>query len=101
MHGYAYPTGASSTGEVGPNGECAPGDATSSWNRGYRGAEVAGASDGKELTHWLKYHQAAYQNATDLGSPAVANHERHFRQVIEGELEETRYFQGRMSHDNE
>lgn len=101
VHGYAYPTGASSTGKVGPNGECAPGDATSSWNRGYRGAEVAGASDGKELTHWLKYHQAAYQNATDLGSPAVANHERHFRQVIEGELEETRYFQGRMSHDNE
>ena len=44
-----------------------------------------------------KYHQAAYQNATDLGSPAVQRHEAHFQEVINGELKETRYYQGRMT----
>ena len=42
----------------------------------------------RELSHWIKYHQAAYQNATDLGSPAVQRHEAHFQEVINGELKE-------------
>lgn len=56
-----------------------------------------GSTNGRELSHWIKYHQAAYQNATDLGSPAVQRHEAHFQEVINGELKETRYYQGRMT----
>lgn len=52
----------------------------------YDAAPVAGSTNGRELSHWIKYHQAAYQNATDLGSPAVQRHEAHFREVINGEL---------------
>ncbi|NEG71206.1 alpha/beta hydrolase [Bifidobacterium ramosum] len=98
IHGYATQTAGSSIDTVNADGSCTPGDTASSWQRGYRAAEVRDAADGKEITHWLKYHQAAYQNATDLGSPAVIEHERHFRQVIDGELEETRYYRGRMMH---
>ncbi|NEG88621.1 alpha/beta hydrolase [Bifidobacterium aerophilum] len=96
VRGYATATGVSRPGSVGEDGSCVPGDASSAWSRGYEGTEVKDAPDGKEITHWLKYHQAAYRNASDLGSPALGAHERHFRQVIDGELEETRYYQGRM-----
>ena len=58
---------------------------------------VPGTTDSRELTHWLKYHQAAYEYAANTASPAVAAHERHFQQVISGELEETTYWRGRMS----
>ena len=60
-------------------------------------APVAGSPERKEISHWLGYHQAAYRNATDLGSPAVATHERHFQSIVTGDLQETRYFEGRMS----
>ena len=61
-------------------------------------AQVSGEpTGGREISHWLKYHQAAYRNASDLGSPAVQRHEAHFQHVIDGELKETRYYQGRMS----
>ena len=63
----------------------------------FTGTEVQDAPDTKEITHWLKYHQAAYRNASDMGSAALENHERHFRNVIDGDLEEVTYWQGRMS----
>ena len=64
----------------------------------YEAAPVQGASENYELSHWLKYHQAAYQNASDLGSPSVQSHEEHFQQTIAGTLKETQYYEGRMSH---
>lgn len=64
----------------------------------YAAAQVQNASEGQEITHWLRYHQAAYRNASDLGSPAVNKHEQHFAGVIDGELRETLYYEGRMSH---
>ena len=62
----------------------------------YDAAPVADAPEGKEITHWLKYHQAAYRNATDLGSLAVTTHEQHFANIATGNLVSTRYFEGRM-----
>ncbi len=63
----------------------------------FAGTPVTDAPDNKEITHWLKYHQAAYQNATDMGSTAVNTHERHFDEIIDGDLQEVMYFEGRMS----
>lgn len=84
---------------VNADGSCTPGQNTGSVESNYAGALVADAPKTKEISHWLKYHQAAYRNATDLGSPAVDAHERHFQQIIDGELIDTRYYEGRMSHD--
>lgn len=63
----------------------------------FAGTPVIDAPDNKEITHWLKYHQAAYQNATDMGSSAVKTHERHFDEILDGNLQEVMYFEGRMS----
>lgn len=63
----------------------------------FAGTPVTDAPDNKEITHWLKYHQAAYQNATDMGSSAVKTHERHFDEILDGDLQEVMYFEGRMS----
>lgn len=60
------------------------------------GALVANAPKQKEITHWLKYHQAAYAHASDQGSYAVTQHEQHFQEIIDGELLETHYYEGRM-----
>ncbi|MBW3091569.1 alpha/beta fold hydrolase [Bifidobacterium sp. 82T10] len=97
IRGHATRSVQTTPAGVGADGSCAPGNGVSSWGKDFAAAEVTGAPESKEITHWLKYHQAAYRNATDLGSPAVVTHERHFQQVIEGELEETRYYRGRMS----
>ncbi|MBM6981276.1 MAG: alpha/beta hydrolase [Bifidobacterium thermophilum] len=51
----------------------------------------------REMSHHLKFHQAAYTNALALGSRAVSSHDRHFSQVVGGTLEETSYWQGRMT----
>lgn len=51
----------------------------------------------REMSHHLKFHQAAYANALVLGSGAVSSHDRHFSQVVGGTLEETSYWQGRMT----
>lgn len=59
---------------------------------------VPETADARQMSHHLKFHQAAYANAAALGSGAVTSHDRHFRQVIAGELEETSYWQGRMMH---
>ena len=82
------------------DGSCTPGQNTGSAESNYAGALVADATEDQgDYPHWLKYHQAAYRNATDLGSPAVDAHERHFQQIIDGELIDTRYYEGRMSHE--
>ncbi|WP_051923662.1 alpha/beta fold hydrolase [Bifidobacterium biavatii] len=98
IRGHATRTDVTSQGEVSSDGSCLPGNGFSSWSRGFAAEEVKGASEDKEITHWLKYHQAAYKNASDLGSHAVNAHEEHFRRIIDGTLEETRYYQGTMSH---
>ena len=63
----------------------------------YQAAPVRNSGRKAELSHWLKYHQAAYRNASDLGSAAVRSHERHFQRTIAGELKDTQYYEGRMS----
>lgn len=56
-------------------------------------------SDGPyRLTHDLKYHEAALGHAIDLGSPAVQQHNEHFRETIAGDYVGTTYWQGRMAH---
>ncbi|MCH4849590.1 alpha/beta hydrolase [Bifidobacterium pseudolongum] len=56
-------------------------------------------SDGPyRLTHDLKYHEAALGHALDLGSPAVQQHNDHFRGTIAGDYVGTTYWQGRMAH---
>ncbi|OZG62292.1 hypothetical protein BLEM_0838 [Bifidobacterium lemurum] len=82
---------------VDENGSCTPGSTPVAGSTPFDAAPVLGSTTQRELSHWLKYHQAAYQNATDLGSPALQRHEQHFRQTIAGELKETRYFEGRMT----
>lgn len=63
----------------------------------FEAAPVAGAGKPKESSHYLRYHQAAYQHASDLGSRETITHERHFQKVVGGELVETKYYEGRMS----
>ncbi|KAB7791406.1 PGAP1-like alpha/beta domain-containing protein [Bifidobacterium leontopitheci] len=84
--------------QVRDDGSCVPGTVLDGTRNDYSsGALVEGAAVEKELTHWLKYHQAAYRDASDLGSAAVDEHERHFSRIIDGELVDTRYYEGRMS----
>ena len=97
VRGHVAPAPAGTEGGRDGGGNCTPANAPIAGATPYDAAPVAGSTSGREISHWLKYHQAAYQNATDLGSPAVQRHERHFRSVINGTLEETRYFEGRMS----
>lgn len=66
----------------------------------FEAAPVAGAGKPKESSHYLRYHQAAYQHASDLGSRETVTHERHFQKVVGGELVETKYYEGRMSKDS-
>ncbi|MDF7663656.1 alpha/beta fold hydrolase [Bifidobacterium sp. ESL0763] len=95
IHGTAEREGDQGGAKVMADGSCVPGKAPKLANP-YDGARVRDAPDDKEITHWLKYHQAAYRNASDLGSPAVQAHERHFDDILDGELESTTYWQGRM-----
>lgn len=80
---------------TGVDSACTPGSGAGA-ARPYAWANVADSQGDKEISHWLKFHQAAYRNATDLGSPALQRHEEHFQGVIDGELVETTYWQGRM-----
>lgn len=79
------------------DGSCIPGTARTK-NNPFISTEVADASENKQISHWLGYHEAAYRNASDLGSHQVQEHEEHFQHVIDGELESTTYWRGRMSH---
>lgn len=86
-------------GDVAPtvtqDGACAPGTGAGE-ARPFAWANVADSQGDKQISHWLKYHQAAYRHATDLGSPALDRHEEHFQGIIDGELVATTYWQGRM-----
>ncbi|EFA23291.1 hypothetical protein [Bifidobacterium gallicum] len=53
-----------------------------------------------EITHWLKYHESAYEDASALGSPAVQTHEQHFANTIDGTYQGTTYWQGRVTKDH-
>lgn len=97
VQGHVSPAPAATPSTVHSDGSCTPGATPITGLTPYDAAPVAGSTNGRELSHWIKYHQAAYQNATDLGSPAVQRHEAHFQEVINGELKETRYYQGRMT----
>lgn len=98
VRGHVSPAPAATSSTINADGSCTPGSTPIYGETAYDAAPVAGgATDGREISHWIKYHQAAYQNATDLGSPALQRHESHFQNVIDGELKETRYFQGRMT----
>lgn len=98
VSGHVAPAPAPTPSVIDADSSCTPGTTAVAGNTRYDAAIVAGgATDGREISHWLKYHQAAYQNATDLGSPAVQRHEAHFQEVINGELKGTRYYQGRMT----
>ena len=44
-----------------------------------------------------KYHEAGYRYAYDTGNKSVLDHDRHFQEVVEGELEEVQYYEGRIS----
>lgn len=67
----------------------------------FSASRVRGVGEQREMSHGLPFHQAAYRHAKELGSPGVRRHERHFQDLIAGELEETSYWQGRMSHDSQ
>lgn len=93
IRGRAHPSEISGS-SIQQDGSCTPGNSNA--NRRYAAAEVKDAPEDKEITHWLRYHQAAYRNAQDLGSAAVATHEQHFQSILDGKLEHTTYWQGRM-----
>ncbi|NMM93650.1 esterase/lipase family protein [Bifidobacterium oedipodis] len=98
IRGHVSPAPAATEGSIDENGSCTPGATPIAGSTPYDAAPVAGATDGREISHWLKYHQAAYQNASDLGSPAVQRHEEHFQSIIAGQLKQTQYFEGRMTN---
>ena len=60
------------------------------------GRTVTTAGSGKESTHGMAYQRAAWANARDQNSPAVRRQDDHFAHAIEGDLQETRYYCGRL-----
>ena len=60
------------------------------------GRTVTTAGPGKESTHGMAYQQAAWADARDQNSPAVERQDDHFAHAIEGDLQETRYYRGRL-----
>lgn len=94
--GTVHKAPGSLTTSVSEEGYCVPGIGPGAEDP-FTAASVRDTGEDKEITHWLKYHQAAYQNATDLGSPAVQRHEAHFQEILDGELVSTTYWQGRMT----
>lgn len=60
------------------------------------GTPVDGAPDRKEISHWLRYHQAAFADAVDIGSPAVKRQDAHVSSLLAGGLVSTTYWRGRM-----
>ncbi|WP_432623180.1 alpha/beta hydrolase [Bifidobacterium sp.] len=60
------------------------------------GAEVEDSSGERKSTHYLKYHESGYRYAYGTGNKAVLDHDRHFQDVVDGELQETQYYQGRI-----
>ncbi|PLS29011.1 alpha/beta fold hydrolase [Bifidobacterium parmae] len=102
IRGTLEPSPDTGAPRLGDDGVCVPGTDSGVWGDSpYAGAPVDDPAETKEMTHWLKYHQAAYQNATDLGGVPTITHERHFAGVIDGELKETQYYEGRISYGRE
>ena len=60
------------------------------------GRTVTTAGSGKESTHGMAYQRAAWADARDQNSPAVRRQDDHFAHAIEGDLQETRYYRGRL-----
>ena len=60
------------------------------------GAEVEDSSGERKSTHYLKYHESGYRYAYGTGNKAVLNHDRHFQDVVDGDLQEVQYYQGRI-----
>ena len=60
------------------------------------GRTVTTAGPGKESTHGMAYQRAAWADARDQNSPAVRRQDDHFAHAIEGDLQETRYYRGRL-----
>ncbi|MCH4208674.1 alpha/beta hydrolase [Bifidobacterium sp.] len=77
-----------------PDGSCSPSGSPDA--NPFTAAEVEDAGGNSEISHHMQYHQAAYRNAADLGSPALQRHDEHFRHIVSGRLEETSYWQGRV-----
>lgn len=69
--------------------------------KAFRFTPVHTSSHTTEISHWLHYHQAAYRNAADMGLPSVQRHERHFRTIVDGTLESTTYWKGRMERGHD
>ena len=64
VQGHVSPAPAATPSTVHSDGSCTPGATPITGLTPYDAAPVAGSTNGRELSHWIKYHQAAYQNAT-------------------------------------
>ena len=62
----------------------------------FPGTEVEDSSGDKNSTHYPKYHESGYRYAYGTGNKAVIEHDKHFRQVVDGDLQEVQYYQGRI-----
>lgn len=60
------------------------------------GSLVESVPEEETLTHDLHYHEAAYDDASRLGSKAIRTQEKNFKDTINGELESTTLWQGVM-----
>lgn len=99
VRGTLQPAAGPGTPTLNDDGSCTPSADSGVWGDSpYAAAVVDDPAETKEMTHWLKYHQAAYRNASDLGGRPMITHERHFADTIGGELKETQYYEGRLSH---
>ena len=66
-----------------------PGGSQTGWT-------VTTTGPGKESTHGMAYQHAAWNDARDQNSPAVRRQDDHFAHAIRGNLQETRYYRGRL-----
>lgn len=62
----------------------------------FTGVLVEDVDEEGTLTHDLNYHRAAYADASKLSSQAIRAQEQHFADVVNGTLQETRFWQATM-----
>lgn len=62
---------------------------------------VTDASGIDEFTHALKYHEAAWRNASDLDTAATDDHDSHVSQMLDGEYCGSTFWQGRLIREEE
>lgn len=53
----------------------------------------------RDISHWIEFHQAAYQQAAQLSSPVLEVHDAHFSSVLQGTPTKITYWQGRMTQE--